>query len=80
MSRYTTKTTFINDKYICRILYDNKPVVEAKVYFRHEIGPAFRDLFRTLNKCGGDDAFTSAVRKRKYKEGNRCLSVKHHWC
>lgn len=77
-SLYTTKVTWLGREYGCRIFYDGELVVEARVTSRHEIGAAFRDMFRTLDKCGGDQ-FTSAVRKRKYREGNPVMFVKHYW-
>jgi len=43
-----------------------------------EIGPAFRDLLRTLDKLGGDK-FTHAARSRKYQEGNFSMNIKHIW-
>jgi hypothetical protein len=78
MSNYITKVTKIKDIYICQIRYLNKPIVQTKVKLRAEIGPAFRDLLRTLDKLGGDK-FTSAARQRINKEGNMMLFVKHEW-
>jgi hypothetical protein len=75
---YTTKTTWLGKEYGCRVFYDDKLVVEGRCPTRELIGPTFRDLLRTLDKCGGD-SFTSAARKRKFKEGNKCASVKHWW-
>lgn len=75
---YTTKTTWLGKKYGCRIFQDGEFVVEGRCHNRGLIGATFRDLFRTLDKLGGDK-FTSAVRKRKYKEGNPLASVKHIW-
>ncbi len=75
---YSTKLTRMCNGYGCRVFYNGKLVVEARCRSRLEIGPAFRDLFRTLDKLGGDK-FTSASRKRKFKAGNFCLQVKHIW-
>ena len=75
---YTTKVTRIKEKFHCRILYNGVFVLEGIAETRADIGPTFRDLFRTLDKLGGD-RFTSAVRERKYQEGNAVLSVKHFW-
>ena len=75
---YSTKVTRIKQKFHCRIFYSGVFVVEGIAETRIDIGPTFRDLFRTLDKLGGDK-FTSAVRKRKYEEGNAVLSVKHFW-
>ena len=75
---YTTKTTSFPNGYGCRIFRDGVLILEGRCDSRELIGPTFRDLFRTLDKCGGDK-FTSAVRKRKFKEGNLCNSVKHIW-
>ena len=79
-TEYSTKVTNINGFYHCRILRENgsKVVLEARVDNRVLIGPAFRDMFRTLDKGGGDE-FTSACRKRKFKEGNMNLHVQHCW-
>lgn len=78
-SKYTTKVTNINGTYHCRVSYDGKPIVEARVDSREDIGPAFRDLLRTMDKCTGGDPFTSAARYRSFQEGNRYMGVKHHW-
>jgi hypothetical protein len=42
------------------------------------VGAVFRDLLRTIDKCGGDK-FTNAARHRRYKEGNIETNVKHRW-
>lgn len=75
---YTTKTTWFGNEYGCRIFYGGVLVVEACCQDKVSIGATFRDLLCTLDKCGGD-AFTSAARKRKYKEGNLRIAVRHHW-
>mgnify|MGYP006283120793 CR=1 FL=1 len=78
MNNYTTKSTYLgNGIYGCRVFYNGKLIVEGRGK-KSEIGAVFRDLLRTLDKCGGD-SFTSAARKRKYKEGNLSLGVKHYW-
>lgn len=46
---------------------------------RFEIGPAFRDLLRTIDKLGGDE-FTQSARERKFSPLNASISVKHYWC
>lgn len=78
MSDYTTKVTRTKGGYICRVSFLGRPVVQTKVETRCEVGPAFRDLLRTLDKLGGD-AFTSAARYRKWREGNLDSSVNHEW-
>ena len=75
---YTTKTTWLGKEYGCRVFHDGQLVVEAKCQSRDLIGPTFRDLLRTIDKCGGDQ-FTNAARHRSQKEGNKCLQVKHLW-
>lgn len=75
---YEVKVTKIRNGYGCRIFYDEKLVVEGRCDGKEMIGPTCRDLMRTLDKCNGD-AFTSASRKRKFKAGNLCASVKHIW-
>lgn len=75
---YRTKTTWLGRRYGCRIYEGDKLVVEGLADRRDQIGAVYRDLLRTLDKCGGD-AFTSAARRRKYKAGNSVASVKHYW-
>ena len=75
---YTTKTTWLGREYGCRVYFNDKLIVEGRCQTRDMIGATYRDLLRTLDKCGGDK-FTSAARKRKYKEGNPVTSVKHYW-
>ena len=75
---YTTKATWLGTEYGCRVFFDGKLVVEGRCPTRDLIGPTFRDLLRTLDKNGGDE-FTSAARKRKFKEGNMSIDVKHLW-
>jgi len=60
---FNTKVTRINYKlYGCRIFYKGELILEAKVESRDKIGPAFRDMFRTLDHghCHGNlkDEFT----------------------
>lgn len=78
MSEYTTKVTRTRGGYLCRVSRAGRPVVQAKVKTPMEIGGAFRDLLRTLDKLGGD-RFTSAARHRNGKNGNRSVPVKHQW-
>ena len=78
MTNLRTKVTRLNTGYGCRILEGDVVIVEALAPSRNLIGATFRDLLRTLDKCGGDD-FTKAARVRKYKEGNAVVSVKHMW-
>ena len=75
---YTTKATWLGKEYGCRVFRGGAPVVEGRCQGRAMIGATFRDLLRTLDKCGGD-AFTSAARGRKYREGNPVAEVKHLW-
>jgi hypothetical protein len=75
---WETKVTWLGTRYGCRIYYNGVLILEGRCESRMPIGATFRDLFRTLDKCGGD-AFTSAARKRKYKDGNPIASVKHIW-
>lgn len=78
MSVYTTKATWLGTEYGCRVFADGKLVVEGRCPTKDLIGPTFRDLLRTLDKCGGDE-FTSAARKRKFQAGNVSIGVKHLW-
>lgn len=75
---YTTKATWLGTEYGCRVFYGGRLVVEGRCSSKDLIGPTFRDLLRTIDKCGGD-AFTQAARRRKHKEGNAVTSVKHLW-
>lgn len=77
-STFTTKATWLGHEYGCRVFAGGKLVVEGRCLTKGLIGPTFRDLLRTLDKCGGDE-FTSAARKRKFKEGNISIGVKHLW-
>ena len=76
---YTTKATWIGTKYGCRIFADGVLILEGRCASRDLIGPTFRDLLRTIDKCGGGDQFTSAARHRNSKPGNRAIGVKHIW-
>jgi hypothetical protein len=78
MSRYTTDSTKVGSIYFCRVSIDGHPVVQTRVKQRSEIGPAFRDLLRTLDTLGGDK-FTNAARYRQWKEGNTSVQVRHEW-
>lgn len=75
---YTTKATWLGNEYGCRIFRGDEVVVEGRCPTRDLIGATFRDLLRTLDKCGGD-AFTKAARYRKYREGSPMTHVKHWW-
>ena len=80
-SEYTTKCTFIgNGKYGCRIFRNDKIVVEGIAEGRMQVGGVFRDMFRTIDKCGGDE-FTHASRYRKFSERNKPLYISaiHYW-
>lgn len=77
-SKFTTKVTNVNGTYHCRVDYDGKPVVEARVTSREDIGPALRCLLRTMDKLGGD-RFTHAARYRSFQPGNRYMGVQHYW-
>jgi len=78
MTKYSTKVTWIGREYGCRVFYNGALVVEGRARDRTLIGATFRDLLRTLDKCGGD-AFTSAARTRKYRAGNSQTEAKHIW-
>lgn len=73
-STYSTKCTRVGRGWYCLVLYKDKPVVQTFVKERTDIGPAFRNLLRTFDKCGGDE-FTYAARHRE----GRTLCVKHEW-
>lgn len=77
-SKYTTKCTWLGKEYGCRVFHDGVLIVEGRCKSKELIGATFRDLLRTIDKCGGD-AFTSATRKRKYEPLNIVVSAKHRW-
>ncbi len=76
---YTTKATWLGKQYGCRVFRDGKLILEGRCDSRNLIGATFRDLLRTIDKCGGGDEFTSAARHRNGKNGNLCIGVKHLW-
>ena len=76
---YTTKATWIGREYGCRVFKDGVLILEGRAPTRDLIGPTFRDLLRTIDKCCGGDAFTNAARHRNSKPGNKCVGVKHLW-
>ena len=76
---YTTKVTRIGKIYGCRVFKDGVLILSTCVHSRDMIGPAFRDLLRTIAKFGVDDEFVEAVRRRNSKLGNKTVSVKHIW-
>ena len=78
MSEYTTKATRTKGGYFCRIFRNGKAILQAKVESRMDIGGAFRDMLRTLDK-GGGDAFTSSARYRNGAGDNKLKHVKHEW-
>lgn len=75
---FDTKTTNINGKYYCAIILKEtgKMIVGAIVEDRLDITPAYKDLFRTLDKCGwcSNMAYSSRYRKQSERKG-----VKHYW-
>lgn len=73
---YTTKATWLGQEYGCRVFKDGVPILEGRAPSRDLIGATFRDLLRTIDKCGGDK-FTDAARTRNSRSGNLCISVKH---
>jgi len=80
VENYSTKVTAMNGKWICAVLLDGKVIVQGTVSSREDIGPAFRDLLRTLDKYTiHTSKFAEKSRRRITKPGNRCLKVKHEW-
>ena len=76
---YTTKATNMGNQYGCRVYKDGTLILEGRAPSRDMIGATFRDLLRTIDKCGAGDEFTSAARHRNNKPGNVCVCVKHIW-
>lgn len=79
MKELETKVTRLQRVYRCRIYREGNMLVEGVAKNRREIGPVFRDLFRTLNKLGYVTPLSNAARKRKHKKGNLTISVMHIW-
>lgn len=84
-SRYTVHVTRNGKGYICRVDYNNVPLVQARVRNRQHVGPCCRDLLRTLDKLGGD-AYTHRARMRRnekpvnYQTGFEwCPYWKYEW-
>lgn len=76
----TTKCTRLGPGgYGCRVFLDGALILEGRCASRALIGPTFRDLLRTLDKCGAGNAFTHAARFRNSKPGNLMIGVKHIW-
>ena len=68
---FDTKVTFLGKgTWGCRILKDGTPIQEARVHSRTDIGPAFRDMLRMLDKCGWDCELARAARRHNNKPGN----------
>ena len=69
----STKVTYINGKWHCRILKNGVPYYESVAESRKEIGPVFRALLRDIDKYYSvGDEFTSAARKRpNHKHNNK---------
>ena len=76
---YTTKVTWLGTEYGCRVFKDGELILEGRASSRQLIGATFRDLLRTIDKCGEGDRFTFAARHRNSKPGNLCIGVKHIW-
>lgn len=79
MSIYTTRLTRVKDVYVCQILKNDVPFLQATTKRKDHIGPTFRDLLRTIDKLGIGDEFTGAVRERAFKTGNIYINAKHEW-
>lgn len=63
-SEYSTKTTNLGKVGIgCRIFRDGNVVSECVVEHKRDITSAFREMFRWIDK-GGGDKFTNEVRHR----------------
>jgi hypothetical protein len=78
-SKIITKVTNLKQYgFGCRVFVDDQLVLEGRCESKEFIGPTFRDLFRTLDKMGGNQ-YTAATRNRMYKDGNQNISVKHIW-
>jgi hypothetical protein len=76
---YTTKCTWLGNEYGCRVFLNGELVVEGRCPTRDLIASTFRDLLRTIDKCGTGDEFTHAARMRNSKNGNKCVGVRHIW-
>lgn len=77
--KLTTKATRLNSTtWGCRVLENDKPIVEVRVNDRTEIGPAFKDMLRMLDKCGVDSKMAHSSRHRN-KPGSLSNSYKFFW-
>ena len=82
---FDTKVTNIDGRYHCLVykIETKEPIVEAIVDDKCDIGPAFRCLLRTLNKCGWQCPLCISAHRRGYhhnnKKNNRILSVYNIW-
>ena len=68
----STKVTYINGKWHCRILKNGVPYIESVAEYREEIGPVFRALLRDIDKYYSvGDEFTSAARNRPHHKSSK---------
>ncbi|AAQ17778.1 hypothetical protein Aeh1ORF116c [Aeromonas phage Aeh1] len=75
-----TKLTRINNKYHCRLYVNDKLYDEMACEFRLDVGLCFRIMMRWLDKTSGDNAHTTAVRRRMWdKEKYQHTSVGKLW-
>lgn len=76
--KFDTKVTKLKQSlWGCRVLLDGEPVVEVRVTDHSDIQPAFKDMFRTLDKLGADSKM--ANRSRHRDNGKPCNSFKFIW-
>jgi len=73
-NNYSTSVTRTDIGWYCRVFHGENALVQTLVKKREDIGPAIKDLLRTIDKLGGD-RFTNAARSRITEE----FSVKHEW-
>lgn len=74
---FDTKVTYLGKNlWGCRVLKEGGVIVEVVVDSREDIGPAFRDMLRTLDKSGWCCELAHSSRKRINKPGNRYKSFK----
>lgn len=74
---FTTKVTYLgNGIWGCRILKDGAVFQEGRVKSRQDIGPAFRDMLRMIDKCGWCCELADAARRHMRKPGASFMHVK----
>ena len=70
MEPLSTKLTFINGWYHCRLFNNGELYDELRCSHKSDVGFAFREMMRWYDKCGGMSKWAYAARKRHNEDGN----------